>query len=217
MTPSPPPSRDRALRSDARRNRRALLETAQRLFRERGIDVPLEEVASAAGVSIGTLYNRFPSRADLVAAVFVDHLRSGVEIIEDALTVDDPWEAFVKFVTGIAERQARDRGFSDVLARGMQANPDVKELQARGYAGMQQLITSAQAAGALREDFTPEDLAFVAWGVGRTLEATSDIAPEAWRRHLGLLLDGMRVGAPHALSSPALSYDELQRAMRAQR
>jgi AcrR family transcriptional regulator len=202
------------LRSDARRNRQALIAAAGELFRERGIDVPLEDVARAAGVSIGTLYNRFPARPDLIAAVFVEDLHAGIEAIEAAREIDDPWVAFVRLVTALVERQAADRGLSDVLSRGIQATAEVRELRGRGYEAMRQLIARAQAAGELRPDFTAEDLAFVSWGLGRTLEATAEIAPEVWRRHLALLLDGMRSGSPNVLPDPPLSFDQLQRAMR---
>lgn len=214
---SKPEGRKRAPRSDARRNREALRETAGGLFRKRGIDVPLEDIARDAGVSIGTLYNHFPTRADLVTAVFVDHLRAGVEGIECALEIDDPWEAFRTFVFEIAERQAADRGFSDTLARGVKATPEIEQLRAKGYADMLRLIERAHAAGVLREDVSAEDLVFAAWGVGRTIERSAEISPELWRRFLTLLLDGFRAGATTELPIPPLGFDELQVAMQSQK
>lgn len=65
-TPSQP---FRSPRKDVIRHRAALMAAAARIFAERGMDVPLEEIASAAGVGRGTLYRHFPSRTDLVHAL----------------------------------------------------------------------------------------------------------------------------------------------------
>jgi hypothetical protein len=50
-----------------------------------------------------------------------------------------------------------------------------------------------------------EDLAFVIWGISRTVEMTAGLAPRLWRRHLALLLDGFRTEAAHPLPEPPLS------------
>lgn len=71
----------------------------------------------------------------------------------------------------------------------------------------------AREQGTLRSDVTPEDLAFVIWSNGRVTEATQDIAPEAWRRYLHLMLDGFRAERASPLPQPPLTKDELYRAM----
>nr|MBF0685387.1 helix-turn-helix transcriptional regulator [Pseudomonas sp.] len=58
------------LRADAQRNRDQILAAAEAVFREKGTGVPLDEVAKRAGVGIGTLYRRFPTREDLLAAAY---------------------------------------------------------------------------------------------------------------------------------------------------
>src|SRR5690349_8273462 len=60
------------LRADARRNREQIIEAARTLFLSLGPDVPMEEIARAAGVGVGTLYRRFPDRDELVKAVSLD-------------------------------------------------------------------------------------------------------------------------------------------------
>ncbi|MCW2549632.1 MAG: transcriptional regulator, partial [Mycobacterium sp.] len=61
---------DRPLRADARRNRDALVRAASEVFRTRGADVALQEIAEAADLGIGTLYRHFPQREWLIAAVY---------------------------------------------------------------------------------------------------------------------------------------------------
>ncbi|MFI6501800.1 TetR/AcrR family transcriptional regulator [Nonomuraea typhae] len=196
------------MRKDAQRNRELLVQAARGLFARRGLDVPLEEIARAAGVSIGTLYNRFPSRADLVEAAFADRVEAVAAICEVALAMDDPWAGFTHFVEQGCILQAADRGFNDLAAR---RPPQDYE---RGHRLMSEIVARAQAAGALRPDFVLADMAFVTWAITRTIEATAEVSPDAWRRHLALILDGLRAPAAHPLPRPPLSEEDLARVMR---
>jgi len=54
----------RRVRADARRNEDAVLEAAKTLFAECGVDATVREIAARAGVGMGTLYRRFPTRSD---------------------------------------------------------------------------------------------------------------------------------------------------------
>ncbi|MFE7675480.1 TetR/AcrR family transcriptional regulator [Streptomyces albidoflavus] len=198
------------MRRDAQANRIKLIESARLLFAERGLDVPLSEVARHAGVSIGTLYNRFPSRTELCAAVFADHAEAVLRSAEHALAMDDAWEGFRYFLERVCLLQAADRGFNDLASRGLPTgSPDL----ARGYALMTEIAARAQRAGALRSDLTTEDLAFVTWSITRTIEATAEVAPDVWRRHLALFCDGLRAGAAHPLPVPPLRQEQLARIM----
>src|SRR5882757_1609905 len=90
------PVTTRPLRRDAQRNRELLLAAAREVFAERGLEAPLEEIARRAGVSIGTLYNRFPSRVDLVDAALTEPVEASVRIAERALANPDPWQGLVR-------------------------------------------------------------------------------------------------------------------------
>ncbi|MER6948594.1 helix-turn-helix domain-containing protein [Nonomuraea sp. NPDC000554] len=204
-------TRSTPLRRDAQRNRERLVCAAREVFAEHGLDVALEEVARRAGVSIGTLYNRFPTRADLVEAVFADRVETVARIAEHALTMDDPWEGFVHFVEQICRLLAADRGYNDLVARVPPAVPTEGHL--RGHRLMTEIVTRAQGSGALRPDFTLEDMAFVTWALTRTIEATAQVSPGAWRRHLALILDGLRASAAHPLPEPPLRPGDLAQIM----
>jgi AcrR family transcriptional regulator len=201
------------LRKDAQRNLERLVEAARAVFAERGLDVALDEVARRAGVSIGTLYNRFPTRADLVAAVFADRRETLIEIAEHALAMDDAWAGFAHFVEQVCRMQAADRGYNDLSARSIpQAAPTPDHV--RGHELMVEVIERAKRSGALRPDFVLADMAFVTWAITRTIEATADVDPDAWRRHLGFVLDGLRAPAAHPLPVPALTDEQVMRIMR---
>src|ERR1700754_421339 len=108
-----------SLRADAQRNRARLLAGARELFATHGLDVPMADIARHAGVSNGTLYNRFPTREDLIEAVFVDRLEALVALAERARNAADPWDGFASYLTGACELQAADRGFNQVVTRGL--------------------------------------------------------------------------------------------------
>jgi AcrR family transcriptional regulator len=209
-----PPDAERRLRADAHRNREQLIGAAREVFAERGVNVALDEIARRAKVSIGTLYNRFPTRGHLIDAVFADRVESGVRIAEQALTMDDPWQGVVFLLEQTCELQAVDLGYNDVVSRAIPMGAATEETRTRGYDLMKQVITRAQEAGVLRADITLEDMTFVVWGHARTVEATAAIAPHVWRRHLALMLDGLRADAAHPLPEPPLQPAQAQQAMR---
>ncbi|WP_079031938.1 TetR/AcrR family transcriptional regulator [Streptomyces specialis] len=209
---APPTDPSRPLRGDARRNRERLLDAARALFAERGVDVAMAEIARRAGVSNGTLYNHFPTRQDLIEAVFLDRLEKNVELAEQARAADDPWQGFADYVTGICELQAADRGYNEVVTRGM-TSPAARRLQATATAALADVFARAQRAGTLRADAAIEDLAFVVWGISRTVDLTGDHAPELWRRHLALLLDGFRAAGAHPLPRQPLAAGQAHQAM----
>ena len=72
--------------------------------------------------------------------------------------------------------------------------------------------------GSLRADFTPEDMPLVFMTGGRVLEAAREVAPDLWRRYVGLLLDGLRAEGATPLPRPALTRSQMNRLLdRAQR
>jgi AcrR family transcriptional regulator len=164
----------------------------------------MADIARHAGVSNGTLYNRFPTREDLIEAVFTDRLEARAALVAQALADDDPWRGFVGYLTAICEFQAADRGFNEVVARGLPPSPAAQRLQEERQAAITRLMDRARQAGVLRDDVTVEDLAFVVCGISRTVEITAGLAPQVWRRHLALLLDGFRPEAAHPLPEPPL-------------
>ena len=106
-----------AMRADAVRNRDRLVAAAAELFTERGVDVPLDEVARKAGVSIGTLYNHFPNRGALLDVVLSDRLAVIDRLARQALADADPWRGFIGFLHSLFAMQASDRSINDAVAR----------------------------------------------------------------------------------------------------
>src|SRR6476620_8067628 len=103
------------MRADALRNRQQLMTAAVALFADRGVDVPLDEVARRAGVSIGTLYNHFPNRGALLDAVLPDWAAEVDRPAAAALTDPDPWRGFAGFMDGLFDIQARNASMNDAI------------------------------------------------------------------------------------------------------
>ncbi|MET7769169.1 helix-turn-helix domain-containing protein [Nocardia sp. NPDC005366] len=203
---------EKPLRVDARRNRDALVAAAREVFLERGLDAPLKEIAARAGVAIGTLYNRFPTRDDLIAAAVEDRIEAGGRVAERALAIPDPWDSFAYLVENVCELQARDRLLGELALRAA-PSPAIARAQEYGHGLMREIVARAQRAGVLRPDWVLEDIAFITWSHTRIVEATAEIAPEVWRRHLALVLDGLRASAAHPLTVAPLTEEQLMRAL----
>ena len=207
------PQEGRQLRTDAERNRIRIIEAATAAFARYGLEVPLEEVAEEAGVGIGTLYRRFSGRDELIGACFERRLAQYARAAEEALAAPDGWTGFAGYVERVCAMQAADRGLADVLNRSL---PNAKALEAhrsRGYQLSVRLIERAQAEGSLRADLVAEDLALLFMANAGVVEVTRGAARDAWRRFLGIILDGLRSDRASPLPAPPTPRQTM-RAMR---
>jgi AcrR family transcriptional regulator len=203
----------RRLRVDAERNRAALLDAAREVFAEQGLEAPLEEIALRAGVGIATLYRRFPTRTQLVAAALVDKVTQYAEAAEQALAIPDPWAGFVSYVERICDLQADDRGLSDLLSMALPADEDIERLRRLANDRVAELIGRAKAAGRLREEFAGEDLLLLLVAHAAVVHVTGEDAPSAGRRFVALMFDafGPRDGPSSLPMAP--SRAQMRRAM----
>lgn len=184
------------MRADAQRNAEKLRAAAAELFQERGLQVPLKEIARRAGVSHGTLYNLFGTREALIDEVVADRAADRLdEAARRALSFEDAWEGFAYYVERLCELQATDPA---VAAAVSGRYPDAERLMSacgRAMDAARRIVGRAREAGALRPDFTDADLVFAFAANALLARATAAAAPDAWRRQAGFLLDGLRTEA----------------------
>jgi len=204
---------DRPLRRDAQENRERILAAARGLFAELGIDASVEEIATRAGVGMGTLYRRFPTKDALVDAIFEEHLDDMATAAAAALEVDDGWEGLVQYLTFVVHLQATDRGLTDVVGAQLRTEERVAQARSRLRPVVQSLIERAQQTGKLRGDVVYEDISVLLWTTGRVVDATRDIAPRFWQRHLALVVDGLRTQGASPLPQPPLTAARHRQAM----
>jgi AcrR family transcriptional regulator len=150
----------RRLRSDAERNREAILEAATAVYAEQGCETSLEAVAKLAGVGVGTVYRRFPNKSALIEALLEDTMREYAERTEAAAAQADaePAAAFREHVVSLVTAQARDRAFSEVIAAPGAMSTSFREYHRRALRASLSLVAKAKAAGVLRSDFEHRDL-----------------------------------------------------------
>ena len=200
---APMPPVPRALRADAERNRRRILDAARQVFAEEGLGVGVDSVARTAGVGVGTLYRRFPTKQDLLAAVIEDGVTRLADEVEQVESIDDPWQAFESTVRAFAETIARDRGFYEVIHGTAEFIPIAREEKLRLMESVQRVVTRAQQAGVVRKDIVADDIGVLAQVAARMPRWRIEAQPELWTRYLALTLDGMRPEAATELPHEA--------------
>jgi AcrR family transcriptional regulator len=204
----------RSLRRDARENRDRILVAARTAFAELGIDASVEEIAVRAGVGVGTLYRRFPTKDALIDAVFEEHLEQVVTAAEHALDAPDAWQGLLGYLTRIVQMQASDCGLSEILGSHLGTERLVGRARERLRPLVEELISRAQEAGDLRADVVYEDVSVLLWTTGRVVDATRDVAPAFWERYLALVVDGLTTPGISALPQPPLTRAKHAAAMR---
>ncbi|GAB2655427.1 TetR/AcrR family transcriptional regulator [Saccharopolyspora gloriosae] len=181
----------RPKRADARRNERTLLDAAAAVFVASGVDAPVRDVAAAAGVGVGTIYRHFPTRADLIIAVYRHQVdacaEAGPELLASSAT---PYEALRRWIEKFVDFLVTKHG----LAHAMRSdNAGFDALHAyfldRLVPVCAELIAAAEAAGEVRSDVRALELMR---GVGNLcIGAGTDPRYDA-RHVVGLLVDGLR-------------------------
>jgi AcrR family transcriptional regulator len=187
---------ERGLRLDAARNQERIVAAAAAAFAELGGDVTLDEVARRAGVGVATVYRRFRNRDQLVRAVVARVLAAEIEPVA-AVETDDPWRDLAATLEASVAAVAAHR---DVVALAHAAGGIDVDVVDRYLHRLDRLLSRARAAGLVRPELEPRDvavavvmvLATIRRDVGGDGAVKTDAASGDWRRYLALLLDGMR-------------------------
>ncbi len=143
----------RRARRDVRRNMERVLQAAQELFAERGPDVKMEEVARRAGVGVGTIYRRFPSKEQLFAAVSEAACQDTRHCL--ARAADDahsPFEKLRAIILVQYQQTARQAALIDLRPEPADAPPDLDRpgLYASLHTLLAHVIASGQRQGSIR-------------------------------------------------------------------
>jgi AcrR family transcriptional regulator len=196
-------------RAEAARNDERVLQAARDVLATTP-DAPMALVARRAGVGIGSLYRRYPSKDALVARLC---LNAVLEVEGQARVALDrarsyPWGAFVGFMTGaLAEGAA-------LLIAGLAGTfaPDDELLAAgdRLQDAVRALLEAVQAAGAVRPDVTAEDLALLFRQLRAIQHADEQRALTLRRRYLELTLQAFHASGAAPLPGPAPDWLDLR-------
>jgi AcrR family transcriptional regulator len=185
------PEKVRPLRADARVNRDRLLDAAARAFARDGAEASLKAIAKDAGVGIGTLYRRFPTRERLVEATYRNETARLCAAAPDLLRVRPAAEALRVWMDHFVDFLATKRGMADALRAVLVADGELR-MQTRDLLtdALATLLTAGIAEEALRPDIDPNDVLMGLGGV--TLIAGEPDQRALAGRLLDLLIDGLR-------------------------
>ena len=177
------------MRADAQRNHERLVVAAREVLRESGAQCSLEEVARRAGVGIGTLYRRFPTRLSLLEAVYREDVDALGQQTARLIETQEPWAALERWVWVLLDYAATKRALFHELvdAVGRDSELLTHSRQAVNDAATA-VLQNAQRAGVAREDVEPSDLLRLVGGC--TMMGELDAAQQ--QRVVSIVLAGIR-------------------------
>ena len=179
------------MRADARRNRARILAAARELFAGSEPEVQIDDVARLAGVGVGTVYRHFPDKHALMGELVRERFVLLNERMRRALEDDEPFESLAASMRDNAASVAGDAATRfAMMSGGERVFEHVGEEREEFLRLARRLVLRARRAGELRPEFRAEDIPMVMCGVCATIDKSG--AGWDWRRHLELVIDGMR-------------------------
>jgi AcrR family transcriptional regulator len=177
----------RPKRADALRNYEKLVAAAREAFTEADRSASLEDIARRAGVGIGTLYRNFPTRADLVQAIYVDEVEALARSAEELAPLE-PWDALSSWLKRFVGYVATKQALSDELFAVADRDAVFSGCRDMLHAAGEPLLRRAQDAGVVRPDVAIDEVIRMVGGIAKI---PSD-DPVEIQRLLAVALDGLR-------------------------
>jgi AcrR family transcriptional regulator len=181
----------RPLRADAQLNQDRLLDAAARAFAREGADASLKAIAKDAGVGIGTLYRRFPTRERLVEATYRNATANLCAAADELLKIEPPTAALRAWLELFIDYLATKHGMADALHAVLVTQGELR-METRDL--LSDALTTLMRAGiadkTIRADVNPDDVLMVLGGVA--IIAGDAGQREQARRLLDLLMDGVK-------------------------
>jgi AcrR family transcriptional regulator len=184
------PAGGRPLRRVAEQNRQRLLDAAADVFAEHGLEAGVEEIARTAGVGMGTLYRRFPTKDALISALVDDVLTTMLKLAGEGAERGDG-TGLEYFLEAASAYQAAHRGCLPRLWNAGTEHDLVQQIRRL----IDAMLIDAKQHGRVRADVTNADVTIALWAVRGIIETTQGRAPEAWQRHLDVYIAGLRPAA----------------------
>jgi AcrR family transcriptional regulator len=183
-------SGERPLRADAQRSTNVLIAAARELFATTGVNATTREIADRAGVGMGTLFRRFPQRADLIAAVFDEEIDACAKAATNFAAAHPPFEALANWMRVYAEFVGTKRGLAKALSSGDPVFVGLfQRFDQRLRPAARKLYEAAAAAGEVRPDM---DAAEILCAVSTLCMSTYDGKPNHAVQMTTLLVEGLR-------------------------
>jgi AcrR family transcriptional regulator len=194
-------------RAEAARNDERILESARAVF-VADPGAPISAVAAHAGVGVGALYRRYPSKEELLRKLCADGLERFIAAAAAALADHgDPWEAFAGFMRRCVDSDTNT--LTQRLAGTFTPTQELYREAGRAQGLMAALFERTQAAGAIRADLEVGDVGLLLEQVAAVRIGDARRTNELRHRYLALLLDAIRTPSTEPLPGPAPGWEEL--------
>lgn len=182
---------ERPLRADAQRNLERIIDSARTLFAEQGAQAQMEDIAAHAGVGIGTLYRRFPTKESLMTALVRERFQEFAVIAEDVERTTDAADALPTVMRRHAEAVEHDAAFQLAMMNlesfhweGIEE--DKKVLRAT----IARIIARGKKAGTVRANLRVDDYGILMCSTTAAMYFITD--KSGWRRQQEIILAGLR-------------------------
>ena len=200
------------MRADARRNRERVLEAAEELFAEDGLKVQIEQVAQRARVGVGTVCRNFPTKQALVDAILTTRCESLLAAARQALAEPDAGQGFQQFFVAMADYQARHLAFAEEMAADMDMPTSVRPVKESLHQAVAELVSRAQACGAIRTDIGPSDMVMLFSGIAHAAASAGESEPTLRQRYLTVVMDGLRPDNSTPLPGEPVDFQTVEEA-----
>ncbi|MFI7026178.1 TetR/AcrR family transcriptional regulator [Micromonospora sp. NPDC049900] len=183
------PTNAEPLRADSARVRARMLRAARERLAAGDVELPMNAIAKAAGVGVGTVYRHFPSRLALLEALAADRFTQLVDAAEQAAAGPDVDAEMARLLRVALDHQLGDPALAAVLAEPEAARPETRELGRALTTAVDRLLHRARAAGAIRPEITADDLRALFCGLQHAVTVSGDADRD---RYVEILLRGLR-------------------------
>lgn len=184
-------------RRDAVRNYHRIMDAARDVLGESGADASMEEIATRAGVGVGTVYRRFANKDALIDELLRLSQDEVLAVAEEALARADG-HGLEQLLQALGTVFARHARYAHLLLQRRTDGPAARRIRA----AIEQLTARAVVAGVLNPGVTVGDVMSLIWAMRGLVEAAADAAPQSWQRFLDIHLAGMRAAGPLSDSRP---------------
>ena len=190
---------ERPRRADARRNRDRLVAAAREVFTEQGVAASMEAIARKAGVGVGTLYRHFPTRLDVVEAVYEDDVQELADAAQRAVSTLEPGPAVESFFDAFLRYASTKKTLLTELRQAWEKNPALRSRARETIdASFNLVIDRAKQAGVVRSDVDGSEVTQL---VGPICTNDSFSADQS-KRLMGMILDGLRTTSSQSVPAP---------------